>query len=105
MQPSVARPAASVARRLRCAMTYTPAPEARTDIPDPETPSPEFLRGAAIILAELARMPDGGDQVARMLMGQFEVALMDFEEAGVDQTDLVDLRRAFAALWPERSNK
>ncbi len=66
--------------------------------------NPDFLHGAAMILAELARMSDDGDQMARMLLDHFELTLDDFIAAGVDGADLAELRRAFAAPLPDKSS-
>jgi hypothetical protein len=68
---------------------------------DDDAPSHDLYRGAAMILAALARMPAGGDQMARALLAQFGMVIEDFEAAGVDEIDLVELRRALRARVPQ----
>jgi hypothetical protein len=58
-----------------------------------DTPTPDFLAGIAMTLAQLCRM-DGAD-LARRLADQWELAYGDFVGARVDEADLEELRRVF----------
>ena len=57
-------------------------------------PSHEFLRGVAMVLADLSRIDS--PEFARYLADQYELSLPDFTVAGVEEVDLDELRRVFA---------
>jgi hypothetical protein len=59
-----------------------------------DAPYCEFLQGAAMVLAELSRID--GPELARYLVDQCELSLSDFVAANVHESDLAELRRAFA---------
>lgn len=56
--------------------------------------SDEFVCGFAIALAELIRLHDE-PTLARDVIDGNGYALNDFERAGVDRYDLIELRKAF----------